>query len=167
MLANKINDLQHNRRKQDTEIKLLRTKLNQTIANTEKLQIKDTRYISTMVTDCSETVKNKWPDKNSFQRLFWEEQIKFNKAKTSNGMRWHPMIIKWCLHMKTKSTATFDVLHETGFVKVPSKRTLYNYSHFMEAKCGVTVETLKHLKSEATAQSLYEIEFKKYVFIPV
>jgi len=42
---------------------------------------------------------------NSFQRLFWEQQLKSTKVKDKRQMHWHPMIIKWCLHLKMLSSA--------------------------------------------------------------
>ncbi|XP_077865085.1 uncharacterized protein LOC144350905 [Saccoglossus kowalevskii] len=37
---------------------------------------------------------------DSFQRLFWEEQLRHAKCADSRQMRWHPTIIRWCLSLR-------------------------------------------------------------------
>jgi len=34
-------------------------------------------------------------------------------------MRWHPMIVKWCLYLRQKSTAAYDALRDSGFIRLP------------------------------------------------
>lgn len=36
---------------------------------------------------------------NSFQRIFWEQQLEASKQKDSRTMRWHPLMIRWCLYL--------------------------------------------------------------------
>ena len=43
------------------------------------------------------TVANAFPE-NSFERLFWEQQQWAQHLKDARLMRWHPLIIKWCLY---------------------------------------------------------------------
>ena len=40
----------------------------------------------------------------SFRRLFWEEQVKAAKLNDARQMRWHLMMIRWCLTLKLLST---------------------------------------------------------------
>ncbi len=42
-------------------------------------------------------------------------------------MRWHPMMIKWCLNLKHLSTTAYHALRTSGFIKLPSERTLRDY----------------------------------------
>ena len=37
--------------------------------------------------------------KDSFQRIFWEQQQKAASFSDPKSMRWHPLIIKWCLYL--------------------------------------------------------------------
>ena len=37
---------------------------------------------------------------NSFEYIFWKEQKDMLSLKDSRQRRWHPMIIRWCLHIK-------------------------------------------------------------------
>ena len=42
-----------------------------------------------------------------FMKLFWEEQQKHLKT-SSSGVRYHPMIIRYCLSLASKSVAIYD-----------------------------------------------------------
>ena len=42
-----------------------------------------------------------------FMKLFWEEQQK-NFKTSSSGVRYHPMIIRYCLSLASKSVAIYD-----------------------------------------------------------
>ena len=36
---------------------------------------------------------------NLFSRLFWEQQFEAAKLKDAHTMRWHPLMIRWCLYL--------------------------------------------------------------------
>ena len=38
--------------------------------------------------------------KGTFARSLWNEQLKAATAKSSHQIRWHTMLIKWCLNLK-------------------------------------------------------------------
>ena len=42
-----------------------------------------------------------------FMKFFWEEQQKYLKS-SSTGIRYHPMIIRYCLSLAFKSSAAYD-----------------------------------------------------------
>lgn len=44
---------------------------------------------------------------NSFRRVFWEQQLKAICIKDKRQIRWHPALIKWCLHLKYLSSGAF------------------------------------------------------------
>ena len=48
--------------------------------------------------DCSEKVTNEHPE-GSLPRVFWEQQLKAASCADKRQMRWHPVIVKWCLHV--------------------------------------------------------------------
>ena len=50
----------------------------------------------------------------SFRRIFWDEQLKALQTKDSRQIRWHPALIKWCLHLKFKSTSAYRALRSTS-----------------------------------------------------
>ena len=70
-----------------------------------------------------EQIKRTYPE-GSFSRLFWEEQLKAASAKNPCQVRWHPVMIKWCLNLKLLSGSAYHALRTSGFMKLPSERTL-------------------------------------------
>ena len=77
----------------------------------------------------SSNIDEAYPDENAYQRLFWKEQLKYNVLADKRGMEWHPMIIKRCIFLKSKSSGTYETLRKSGFVKLPSERILFDYTH--------------------------------------
>ena len=71
---------------------------------------------------------------SDYQKLLIQQQLDYNKATTAKNMRWHPTIIKWCLYITSKSPKAYKLLRESGFLKLPSERTLYDYSHVVKGK---------------------------------
>ena len=37
---------------------------------------------------------------DSFQRIFWQQQVEAAAQKDSRTMRWHPLMIRWCLYLQ-------------------------------------------------------------------
>lgn len=66
-------------------------------------------------------------NENSFSRLFWEEQLKAASTKDGRQVRWHLLLIKWCLNL---TSSAYHALMTGGFVKLPSERTLRDYVHY-------------------------------------
>ena len=46
-----------------------------------------------------------------FQRIYWNQQLEAAK-KHRNGMRWHPLTIRWCLYLRHLSSKAYDTLRE-------------------------------------------------------
>jgi len=67
-----------------------------------------------------------------FQRLFIEQQVKASSVKGASGMRWHPAIIRLALSLSMTSPIAYEDL--SAFIKLPSRRQLFDYSHAMESK---------------------------------
>ena len=42
-------------------------------------------------------------DENSPKFLLWEEQRKINLLKNKSAMKWHPVMVRWCLSTYLKS----------------------------------------------------------------
>ena len=42
-------------------------------------------------------VEKSFPE-GSFRRLFWQQQFEAASKGNARQMRWHPMMIKWCLY---------------------------------------------------------------------
>ena len=92
--------------------------------------------------------------KGSFRRLFWEEQLKVARLTNSRQMRWHPMMVRWCLNLKFLSTAAYHALRTSGMVKLPSERTLRDYTHYIKSAPGFSEEVDQMLEEEAKSSEL-------------
>ena len=71
---------------------------------------------------CQDDMEKEFPDHSCYQRLFWEQQKKYEK-QGKHGMRWHPMMIKLCLYLRQKSSKAYESLRDSGFVHLPSTKT--------------------------------------------
>ena len=63
-------------------------------------------------------------------------------------VRWHPVMIKWCLNLKLLSSSAYHALRTSGFVKLPSERTLRDYTNYFTNKPGFMDEVDEQLMSE-------------------
>ena len=71
-----------------------------------------------------------------FMKLSWEEQQKYLSTSSSKSVRYHPMIIRYCLGLATKSPAIYDEIRfdqktNSGFVILPSRRRLRDYKNYI------------------------------------
>ena len=102
-------------------------------------------------------------EKDSFQDIFFKEQIKFNKLKDKRSMRWHPVVIRWCLFVKNKSASAYEGIR--AFLPLPSPRTLYDYTHYTESGLGFREKVLQQLVTLCTQKNLYDQDHTMYVGI--
>ena len=63
---------------------------------------------------------------NYFQRVFFEQQVKYNELRDKKEMIWHSSIIHWCLYLRSKSAKAYDGMR--NLLALPSERTLFDYS---------------------------------------
>ena len=89
----------------------------------------------------------------TFARLFWKEQ---QKAASAKSKRWHPLMIKWCLNLKLMSSSAYHTLRTSGFIQLPSERTLRDYTHYFKSTSGFYPELNEQLKREVAIDSLPE-----------
>ena len=78
-------------------------------------------------------------------------------------MRWHPLIIKWCIYLRHFSSGAHEALRSSGCVKLPSQHTLRDYMHYVCALPGFFNDVDKQL-IEATKPQTCE-EFQKYAVL--
>ena len=63
------------------------------------------------------------------------------------GMKWHPMMIRWCLYLRHHSGQTYEALRDSGVISLPSQRTLRDYTHCVQARSGFSAEVDEHLSA--------------------
>ena len=140
----------------ELKVKLLQKKITEmTSTEGESLDTSLHGDILSIMTEKNEDVMKTF-HQGSFRRLFWEEQLKAASQKDPRQMRWHPLIIRWCLNLKLMSSSSYHAFRTAGFIKLPSERTLYDYSHFYQSKAGFHVELNKQLMKESNVDELSE-----------
>ena len=106
----KIDDLRkraHNAEQTVTKLREIIRKLTQ-----DQGEVLDQSFNSDLLhimEENSDEIKKVYPE-GTFARLFWEEQIKAASASNGRQIRWHPVIIKWCLNLKLMSSCTYHAL---------------------------------------------------------
>ena len=113
-----------------------------------------------IMNEMTETVHSEHPE-GSFKRIFWDQQVSANRVKNSRQNRWHPALIKWCLHLKFMSSACYNAIRTSGLISLPSERTLRDYTHWIKAGIGFSSEVDTQLIKEAKINE----ERDKYVVL--
>ena len=97
----------------------------------------------------------------TFQRLFWEQQQKASSLQNCRSMKWHPLFIKWCLYLRHLSGKSYELLRNSGCIKLPSQSTLRDYTHYIKTSIGFSTEVDKDLLNV----SFLSNELNKYVVL--
>ena len=95
---------------------------------------------------------------NSFQQIFWDQQLEAARKHDAKGMRWHPLMIRWCLFLRHQSQSAYETLPQSGCISLPSQRTLRDYTHYVEASTGFNTEVDKQLMEAAKIGDCKEYE---------
>ena len=86
-----------------------------------------------------------------FMKLFWEEQQKY-LTTSPKGIRYHPLIIRYCLGLTAKSSDTYDEIRfdpkiNTGFVFLPTRRRLRDYKNYIRSQQSSNKDVIHELKN--------------------
>ena len=81
-----------------------------------------------------------------FMQLFWEQQKNALSTKGSSSIRYHPMVIRFCLSIAAKSPSAYEELRSSNVLRLPSHRTLRDYRNAIRPKVGFNSEVIKELK---------------------
>ena len=68
-------------------------------AESMHLHEEDEADLSSIIQDVDKVVKMRF-EADSPQRIFWDQQTKYNNLKTKSQMRWHPLVIRFALNLK-------------------------------------------------------------------
>ena len=64
-----------------------------------------------------------------FMKLFWQQQKQAAQGNQKT-IRYHPMILRFCISLAAKSSAAYDELRATtNILTLPCRRTLRDYSN--------------------------------------
>ena len=100
--------------------------------------------LKSIVVNNSATVVGFYPP-DSLERIFWEQQEQAASAKNARAMRWHPLMIRWCLYLRHISGKAYEAIHRSGFLKLPTQRTLKDYTYFTSTTIGFSAEVDRQL----------------------
>ena len=102
-------------------------------------------------------------EEGSFPRICWEVQQQASSLKDMRSMRWHPLMIWWCLYLRHLSGRAYEMVRELGVIKLPSQRTLRDYTYTTKAKAGFSSDVDEQLMKAAKLDMCAERD--KYVII--
>ena len=75
----------------------------------------------------------------------------------SRQMRWHPLIIKWCLRIYSKSHSLYADIRDSRFLKLSSGRTLSDYKNFSSSKSGWQMSVLDAMRNNFIEQGFSDV----------
>ena len=118
--------------------------------------------LAEIVTEKSPFVASSY-EEGSFAYIFWDAQQKATAIRNSKSIRWHPLMIRWCLYLRHLSSSAYEAIRESGVIKLPSQRTLRDYTYYTKATVGFSVDLDEQISKAAKIDSCLEQE--KYVII--
>ena len=95
-----------------------------------------------------------------FMNLFWQQQKKLLKS-SATGVRYHPMIIRFCLSLAAKSPSCYEELRNSKVLVLPSQRRLRDYRNAIRPQRGFQAKVVAVLKSET--ESYFDVQ--RYVIL--
>ena len=99
-------------------------------------------------------------EENSPMWLLWQQQ-KQQVSKSSKTMRWHPLIIRWCLSIHQTSLAAYKHIASKNnkFIALPHINTLKKYTnYFTNPMSGFNPDILEQILEDISFDSLKEHE---------
>ncbi|KAK3915650.1 Transposable element P transposase, partial [Frankliniella fusca] len=129
---------------QRREIDNVKKKLKRSHARMQELiQKEGVTLEESLSTDLMQLLKNH--SITPAQSIFLQQQVKASQLKNASGMRWHPTLVRFALSIYLTSPTAYKSMRETGMVKLPSSRTLFNYSHANKIEEGIDKTVLEKL----------------------
>ncbi len=113
--------------------------------------------LTQIMKDNASKISDAYPP-DSFARIFWEQQLHATSLKDARSMRWEPMMIRWCLYLRHLTSSAYETLRLSGAIKLPSQRTLRDYTHFTNATTGFSSEVDQQLIDTAKMKTCPERE---------
>ena len=156
----KIDALRNRAHTAEEEVKRLEEKVHTLSAHGDEVDTDLEVDLIHIMNENTDDIRKRY-GKGTFARLLWDEQLKAATAKNPRQIRWHPMLIKWCLNLKLLSNSAYNALRTTGFLTLPSERTLRDYIHYFSNNAGFQNEVHQQLLEELNLLRLPET--KKYV----
>ena len=81
--------------------------------------------------------------------------------QNARSMKWHPLMIWWCIYLRHLSGTAYDALRASNAIKLPSQRTVRNYTYYTSSQPGFSASVDKQIQDYAR----FESERDKYVVL--
>ena len=65
-------------------------------------------------------------------------------------------MIRWCLYLRHQSSRAYETLRESGVIRLPSQRTLRDYTNHVNAKIGFSHEVDQQLMDASSVLTIEE-----------
>lgn len=73
-------------------------------------------------------------------------------------MRWHPLVVRFALSLYYSSRVAYRTAASSGFLVLPSERTLRDYTHWCSVHSGVQFEFIEQAKGVMSQRGVNEDE---------
>ena len=154
----RLHDLRHKNRLAQMKVERLQAKITRITASIGvPLDDSTTSDLHQIMLEEEEQVAQKFPP-GSFQDIFWQQQKEAasRSGKEKRRMRWHPLMIKWCLYLRHQPSKAYETLRESGCIHLQSQRTLRDYTHCVQSSAGFSAEVDRQLLQAANFRSCPE-----------
>ncbi|KAE8739107.1 hypothetical protein FOCC_FOCC015399 [Frankliniella occidentalis] len=144
--------------KQKSELKRARSKIDHLNRVKEELQRNGVRIESDLSEQLIETLRD--AELTPMQSLFLQQQVKSSLLADGRGMRWHPSMIRFALMLRCAAGASgYSAILQSGVIKLPGERTLFDYTHAVPIEEGVFYQKLDTLREKVIK---YDEEHQKF-----
>ena len=109
--------------------------------------------LTSIISDCGSSM-------TPFMNLFWQQQKRLFKSSTT-GVRYHPMIRRFCLSLAAKSPSCYEELRNSKVLVLPSQRRLRDYRNAIRPQRGFQEKVVKELQSQT--DSYFDVQ--RYVVL--
>ena len=143
----RLRNMQKSRKSLNQQVRRLQHKVQELIQkNGVELQPDDASDFSKIIADVTSVVEKEFPA-NSPQRIFWKQQLEYNSLQDKRQIKWHPLVLRFALNLRYVSPAAYRAVRGSGLIRLPSERTLVDYSHWTTPHVGVQCEFIEELKA--------------------
>ena len=154
-MVNRLHSLQHKNRLAKLRTDRLKAKLNAAIDQSVLLDAETSTGFQMIMREQEAKVMQDC-EEGSFKQVFWQQQSEAISRSDRRGMRWHPLMIKWCLYLRHQSSKAYETLRESGCIQLPTQRTLRDYSNCVKARAGFSAEVDRQLFQAAELTTCQE-----------
>lgn len=81
----------------------------------------------------------------SIQHLLWQQPLEAATQIDSRQMRWHPILLRWCIAFHAKSPSAYKMRKNSKVLTLPCENTLRDYTKFTDAGSGWNSDLIERI----------------------